>query len=132
MARFQARQERPKDRRPLAAPDPLGPGRYKFSRAMALFVPGEAVVCPYQHELSAATVLLPAGLRQCRFRDHVGGHLRGAAYCPVWMWIWAHQDGSHTVAWIEESERSAIADMRMTTVQVRDYLGLHWPTRDAA
>ena len=131
MARERRIIERPQDRRHLAAPAPREPGRYKFSRAMQLWVPGETVTCPHEHELSEAAVFLPAGLYQCRSRDTAGKYIRGGNYCGVRLWVWRQPEGGTITVWLEESEWQTIDSQRVTVAQTRDYLGLCWPGKAA-
>lgn len=126
-AKYRPEMDRPVDRRHLAARASREPGAFKFSRACALWVPGETITCPREHELSASAVFLPAGLYQCRSRDHVGKHLRGGAYCGVRLWVWHQPEGGTITVWIEESEWETIEAQRLTVAQTRDYLGLRWP-----
>jgi hypothetical protein len=101
--------------------DPL-PAEATTPRRIWLFLDGEAVCCPHGHALTDSVVLLPSGIRQCRWRDYAQPTPGG--YCGAWLWIWSHLDGSHTVVWIRRSERLEIERQRMTVRQARDYLGL--------
>ena len=101
----------------------------RYSRPQALFLPGEPLCCPSGHRLASSMVALAPGhvLRQCRYREMRERDRVAGFACPNWLWIYTHENGSHTVIWVAESEADAIVKNNMLPYEARDYLGLMWP-----
>ena len=99
------------------------PAPARATRTPALFLPGEAILCPHLHQLPDTVVELPHGLRQCRAKVQ---HQRYGRACGVWLWVFQHGDGTRTVVSVSDAEAQHIAKACLTIAAIRDFLRLRW------